>query len=34
MDGKLRTVEDIVREKGEIVKKGKLTFGGDVEYFE
>ena len=34
MDGKLRTIEDIVRERGEKVKKGRLTLGGDVEYFE
>lgn len=34
MDGKLRTVEEIVKERGEKVKKGRLTFGGDVEYFE
>jgi protein import protein ZIM17 len=33
-DGKLRTVEDIVKERGEKVQKGRLTFGGDVEYFE
>jgi len=31
-DGKLRTVEDIVRERGETVKKGRLTVGGDIEY--
>jgi protein import protein ZIM17 len=33
-DGKLRTVEDIVREGGGKVEKGRLTVGGDVEYFE
>jgi protein import protein ZIM17 len=33
-DGKLRTVEDLVKAKGEKIRKGKLCFDGDVEYFE
>jgi len=33
-DGKLRTVEDLVKAKGEKIRKGKLRFDGDVEYFE
>jgi len=31
-DGKLRTVEDLMRAKGEIVKRGVLNAGGDIEY--
>ncbi|RDB23766.1 Uncharacterized protein C24H6.02c [Hypsizygus marmoreus] len=31
-DGKLRTVEDILREKGEKVKRGRIDAGGVVEY--
>ncbi|KZV72429.1 zf-DNL-domain-containing protein [Peniophora sp. CONT] len=31
-DGKMRTVEDIMREKGESVRRGALTAGGDIEY--
>ncbi|KAL1406329.1 hypothetical protein Q8F55_008028 [Vanrija albida] len=30
--GKLRTVEDLVREKGEKVTKGRVTMDGDIEY--
>jgi len=33
-DGKLRTVEDLVKAKGEKIRKGKLGFDGDVEYVE
>ncbi|KAH9479760.1 hypothetical protein JR316_0008355 [Psilocybe cubensis] len=32
--GKLRTVEDILKEKGETVKRGALSPNGDVSYFE
>ncbi|KAG7093451.1 hypothetical protein E1B28_007129 [Marasmius oreades] len=33
-DGKLRTVEDLLRAKGEKVKRGKLNADGDIEYVE
>jgi mitochondrial protein import protein ZIM17 len=33
-DGKLRTVEDLLKAKGEKIKKGKVNMSGDVEYFE
>ena len=33
-DGRLRTVEDLVKAKGEKVRKGKLGFDGDIEYFD
>jgi len=31
-DGKLRTVEDILRDRGETVRRGRLDAGGVVEY--
>jgi protein import protein ZIM17 len=31
-DGKHRTVEDLMRAKGEQVKKGRVTMDGDIEY--
>lgn len=31
-DGKLRTVEDLLRAKGEEVKKGRVNMDGDIEY--
>lgn len=31
-DGQLKTIEDLVRAKGEIVKRGRLDAGGVVEY--
>ncbi|ORX38514.1 DNL zinc finger-domain-containing protein [Kockovaella imperatae] len=33
-EGKLKTVEDLLRAKGEKIKKGKVNFDGDIEYFE
>lgn len=33
-DGKLRTVEDILRARGETVRRGRLDAGGVVEYAE
>ncbi|TXT08595.1 hypothetical protein VHUM_02723 [Vanrija humicola] len=30
--GKLKTVEDLVREKGEKVTKGRVNMDGDIEY--
>ncbi|ODN78736.1 hypothetical protein, variant [Cryptococcus amylolentus CBS 6039] len=30
-DGKLKTVEDLLRAKGEKVKKGRVNFDGDIE---
>jgi protein import protein ZIM17 len=30
-DGKLKTVEDILRAKGETIRKGKVGFDGDIE---
>lgn len=31
-NGKLKTVEDLVREKGEKVTKGRVNMDGDIEY--
>ena len=31
-DGKLKTVEDLLRAKGEKVRRGRLDAGGVVEY--
>ncbi|KAK4683496.1 hypothetical protein P7C73_g6758, partial [Tremellales sp. Uapishka_1] len=31
-EGKLKTVEDLLRAKGETVKRGKYNFEGDIEY--
>ncbi|KAF8517956.1 zf-DNL-domain-containing protein [Hysterangium stoloniferum] len=33
-DGKLRTIEDLMRAKGENIRKGRLDVGGTVEYVE
>ncbi|KAF9525098.1 DNL zinc finger-domain-containing protein [Crepidotus variabilis] len=33
-NGRLRTVEDLVKAKGEKIRKGKLGFDGDIEYSE
>ncbi|KAF8649281.1 hypothetical protein AX16_005909 [Volvariella volvacea WC 439] len=33
-EGKLRTVEDLVRAKGEKVRRGRVGQGGAIEYFE
>jgi len=33
-DGKLRTVEDLMRAKGEKIRKGRLDAGGTIEYVE
>ncbi|KAI0321605.1 DNL zinc finger-domain-containing protein [Amylostereum chailletii] len=31
-DGKLKTVEDLLRAKGETIRRGRVDAGGDVEY--
>ena len=31
-EGKLKTIEDLMREKGEIVKRGRLRNGDVIEY--
>ncbi|WWC63300.1 uncharacterized protein I303_105900 [Kwoniella dejecticola CBS 10117] len=31
-DGKLKTVEDLLRAKGEKIKKGRINMDGDIEY--
>ena len=31
-EGKLKTVEDLLRAKGEKVRTGKVNFDGDIEY--
>lgn len=31
-EGKLKTVEDLVKAKGEKVRTGRVNFDGDVEY--
>ncbi|WWC71573.1 uncharacterized protein I206_105531 [Kwoniella pini CBS 10737] len=31
-DGKLKTVEDLLRVKGEKIKKGRINMDGDIEY--
>jgi hypothetical protein len=33
-DGKLRTIEDLLKAKGEKVRRGKLDLDGTVEYIE
>ncbi|KAL7422767.1 hypothetical protein Q5752_002061 [Cryptotrichosporon argae] len=33
-DGSLKTVEDLVRAKGEAVRRGRVGMDGDIEYFE
>ncbi|EJD07457.1 zf-DNL-domain-containing protein, partial [Fomitiporia mediterranea MF3/22] len=33
-DGSLKTIEDIMRAKGEIVSRGRIDAGGVVEYVE
>ncbi|THU79899.1 zf-DNL-domain-containing protein [Dendrothele bispora CBS 962.96] len=33
-DGKLKTVEDLLKARGEIVKRGRLHADGDIEYVE
>ena len=33
-DGKLCTIEDLLKAKGEKVRRGKLDFDGTVEYIE
>ena len=33
-DGKLRTIEDLLKAKGEKVRRGRLDVGGTVEYIE
>jgi len=33
-EGKLPTVEELVKENGEKIRKGKLNLEGDTEYFE
>lgn len=30
--GKLKTVEDLLRAKGETIKKGRVNMDGDIEY--
>lgn len=30
-EGKLKTVEDLLRAKGELVRKGKVNMEGDIE---
>ena len=32
-DGKLRTVEDLLKARGESVTKGRLGADGDIEYY-
>lgn len=31
-DGSLKTVEDLLRARGEKIKTGKVNFDGDIEY--
>ena len=31
-DGKMKTVEDLLKAKGETIKKGRVNFEGDIEY--
>lgn len=33
-DGKLRTVEDLLRAKGEKIRRGTINAEGDIEYAE
>ena len=33
-EGKLRTVEDLLRAKGEKVRRGRMGANGDIEYSE
>jgi len=33
-DGKLKTVEDLLKARGEIIKRGRLHADGDIEYVE
>jgi hypothetical protein len=32
--GQMRTVEDLMKAKGEQVKKGRINASGDIEYYE
>lgn len=31
-DGKLKTIEDLLRAKGEKIRKGRVTLDGTIEY--
>jgi len=31
-EGTLKTVEDLLRAKGETIRKGRVNFDGDIEY--
>ena len=33
-DGSLKTVEDLLKAKGEKIKKGRVNMDGDIEYFD